>query len=150
MNTCPVYRRSGGLSYGATYSGPIGIILDPTFDMDEYSELPFHSSLCGSCTEICPVHINISDQILEWRKVMMEKKKTPFGRRLAFALTDQIMGNSKLFKWMEGTSYNMVSILPESILKNSDLDPWVEDREIPDLQKETFRDWYKKNRENND
>jgi L-lactate dehydrogenase complex protein LldF len=48
MNTCPVYRRGGGLSYGATYSGPIGVILDPGFDLSKYRELPFHSSLCGS------------------------------------------------------------------------------------------------------
>lgn len=150
MNTCPVYRRSGGLSYGATYSGPIGIILDPTFDMDMYSELPFHSSLCGSCTEVCPVHINISDQILEWRKVMMENKKTPFGRRMAFAAADTILGSAKNFQKMEKTAYNMLHVLPNFILKNSTLDPWVEDRELPDVQKETFRDWYLKNRKKND
>ncbi|WP_379883724.1 lactate utilization protein B [Epilithonimonas hispanica] len=150
MNTCPVYRRSGGLSYGATYSGPIGIILDPTFDEDTYSELPFHSSLCGSCTEICPVHIDIADQIIEWRKVMMEKKKTPFGRRLAFAAADMLLGNPKAFEKMEKAAYNMTHILPKFLLDNSALDPWVEDRELPDIQKETFRDWYKKNRKEND
>jgi L-lactate dehydrogenase complex protein LldF len=47
MNTCPVYRRSGGLAYGATYSGPIGVILDPTFDEYKYSELPFLNSCCA-------------------------------------------------------------------------------------------------------
>ena len=150
MNVCPVYRRSGGLSYGATYSGPIGIILDPTFDMDMYSELPFHSSLCGSCTEVCPVHINISDQILEWRKVMMENKKAPFGRRLAFAAADRLLGSPKAFEKMEKIAFNMLNILPKSILENSKLDPWVEDRELPDVKKETFRDWYKKNRSKND
>ena len=70
MNTCPVYRRAGGLSYGATYSGPIGVILDPGFDLRKYRELPFHSSLCGSCTEVCPVKIDISDQIYKWRRVV--------------------------------------------------------------------------------
>jgi len=73
MNTCPVYRRSGGLAYGATYSGPIGVILDPTFDEFKYRELPFHSTLCGSCSEVCPVKIDISDQILKWRRVMAKK-----------------------------------------------------------------------------
>ncbi len=150
MNTCPVYRRSGGLSYGATYSGPIGIILDPTFDMDMYSELPYHSSLCGSCTEVCPVHINIADQILEWRKVMMENKKTPFGRRLGFAAADELLGSSERFEKMEKMTYNMLHVLPKFLLKNSTIDPWVEDHELPEVQKETFRDWYKKNRPNND
>jgi hypothetical protein len=54
LNTCPVHRRSGGLAYGATYSGPIGVILDPTFDEFKYSELPFHSTLCGSCSDYAP------------------------------------------------------------------------------------------------
>ena len=51
---------------------------------------------------------------------------------------------------MEKTTYNMLNILPKSLLENSTLDPWVEDRELPDVKKETFRDWYKKNRKNND
>jgi L-lactate utilization protein LutB len=55
MNTCPVYRRSGGLSYGATYSGPIGLIIDPTFNKRKYSNLPFASTLNGSCSNVCPV-----------------------------------------------------------------------------------------------
>jgi L-lactate dehydrogenase complex protein LldF len=65
----PVYR-GGGLSYGATYSGPIGVILDPGFDLSKYRELPFHSSLCGSCTEVCPIKIDISDQIYKWCRVV--------------------------------------------------------------------------------
>jgi L-lactate dehydrogenase complex protein LldF len=63
MNTCPVYRRSGGLSYGSTYMGPIGIIMMPTFDVRRYSELPFSSTLNGSCSNVCPVKINIHEQI---------------------------------------------------------------------------------------
>src|ERR1700741_2319025 len=63
MNTCPVYRRSGGLSYGATYSGPIGLLIDPTFNAHKYSNLPFASTLNGSCTNVCPVKINIHEQI---------------------------------------------------------------------------------------
>jgi hypothetical protein len=54
---CPVYRRSGGLSYGATYSGPIGLIIDPTFYQRKYSNLPFASSLNGCCSNVCPVKI---------------------------------------------------------------------------------------------
>jgi L-lactate dehydrogenase complex protein LldF len=61
MNTCPVYRRSGGLSYGSTYMGPIGIIMMPTFEIRKYSELPFASTLNGSCTNVCPVKIDIHE-----------------------------------------------------------------------------------------
>ena len=73
MNTCPVYRRSGGLSYGATYSGPIGVIIDPTYNLRKYSTLPFASTLNGSCTAVCPVRIDIHDQIYKWRKVIAER-----------------------------------------------------------------------------
>jgi L-lactate dehydrogenase complex protein LldF len=63
MATCPVYRRSGGLSYDATYAGPIGLIINPTIDFHKYSSLPFASTLNGSCTNVCPVKINIHEQI---------------------------------------------------------------------------------------
>ena len=78
MNTCPVYRRSGGLSYGSTYMGPIGIIMMPTFDIRRYSELPFSSTLNGSCTNVCPVKINIHEQIYAWREVMEEKHQISY------------------------------------------------------------------------
>jgi len=78
MNTCPVYRRSGGLSYGSTYMGPMGIIMMPTFDIRRYSELPFSSTLNGSCTNVCPVKINIHKQIYAWREVMEEKHQISY------------------------------------------------------------------------
>jgi len=78
MNTCPVYRRSGGLSYGSTYMGPMGIIMMPTFDIRRYSELPFSSTLNGSCTHVCPVKINIHEQIYAWREVMEEKHQISY------------------------------------------------------------------------
>jgi L-lactate dehydrogenase complex protein LldF len=78
MNTCPVYRRSAGLSYGSTYMGPMGIIMMPTFDIRRYSELPFSSTLNGSCTNVCPVKINIHEQIYAWREVMEEKHQISY------------------------------------------------------------------------
>ncbi len=69
MNTCPVYRRSGGLSYGGTYMGPIGIITMPAADIRRYRELPFASTINGSCSNVCPVDINIHEQIYEWRSL---------------------------------------------------------------------------------
>ncbi|RZK32919.1 MAG: lactate utilization protein, partial [Hymenobacter sp.] len=59
MNTCPVYRRSGGHSYDFTVPGPIGSILSPNIDLKKHSTLPFASTLCGSCTDVCPVKIDI-------------------------------------------------------------------------------------------
>jgi len=146
MNTCPVYRRSGGLSYGATYSGPIGIIIDPTFDEEKYSELPFHSSLCGSCSEVCPVHIDIANQIMQWRKVMMKKKLAPWLRRQMFGIADEIMGSPKLFRMAEKAGYAGEKILPNNLLYIDSLNAYGKHHDLPEIKKETFRDWYIKNR----
>ncbi len=147
MNTCPVYRRSGGLSYGATYSGPIGIILDPTFDESKYSELPYHSTLCGSCSEVCPVKIDISDQILRWRKVMAEKKFLPISRRLAFSAAGKIFERPNLFHGAETAASAALKITPHFLLYNRTLNPWGRHRELPHFAKQTFREWFIQNKQ---
>ena len=74
MNTCPVFRRSGGHSYGYVIPGPIGSILAPGSDINKYNDLPFASSLCGSCTNVCPVKIDIHRQLYNWRQEISERK----------------------------------------------------------------------------
>ncbi|MEM8891245.1 MAG: lactate utilization protein B, partial [Bacteroidota bacterium] len=69
MNTCPIYRRSGGHSYDYTVPGPIGSILTPGKDLKKYSDLPLASSLCGSCSDVCPVKIDIHQQLYKWRQI---------------------------------------------------------------------------------
>jgi len=146
MNTCPVYRRSGGLAYGATYSGPIGVILDPTFDEFKYSELPFHSSLCGSCSEVCPVKIDISDQILNWRRVMAGKGYLPLVKKLSFAVAGHVFGHPAEYHVAEKAAEPAMSYTPHFLLYNRSLNPWVRDRELPQVAKKTFREWYLANR----
>ncbi|WP_447642684.1 MULTISPECIES: lactate utilization protein B [Chitinophagaceae] len=145
MNTCPVYRRSGGLAYGATYSGPIGIILDPTFDETKYSELPYHSSLCGSCSEVCPVHINIAEQIIEWRKIMAKNGLMPGGLKVAFGMVDKVFRHPWLFRTAEKMGRWALEIAPNRLVY-IDANAWGKNRTMPELAKETFRDWYIKNR----
>src|SRR3981189_3053283 len=91
MNTCPVYRRSGGLSYGATYSGPIGLIIDPTFNARKYSNLPFASSLNGSCSNVCPVKINIHEQIYAWRRGLVEQHEGPLAKRVEMKAAGELL-----------------------------------------------------------
>jgi len=68
LNACPVYKNIGGHSYGATYSGPIGKVITPHLqDFDQYQHLSQASSLCGSCTEVCPVRIPLHQMILQNR-----------------------------------------------------------------------------------
>jgi L-lactate dehydrogenase complex protein LldF len=146
MNTCPVYRRSGGLAYGATYSGPIGVILDPTFDEFKYSELPFHSTLCGSCSEVCPVKIDISDQIYRWRRVMAEKGYLPLAKRASFKVAGHVLADPQRYRALTKLAGPAIEYMPDFLLYNKTLNPWGRDREIPALAKQSFRDWYLANR----
>jgi L-lactate dehydrogenase complex protein LldF len=150
MNTCPVYRRSGGLAYGATYSGPIGVILDPTFDEFKYSELPFHSTLCGSCSDVCPVKIDISDQILKCRRVMAEKGYLSLAKRLSFAVAGHIFAHPEKLHAVEKTAGPVLDYTPHFLLYNRSLNPWGRDRELPETAKQTFREWYVANRRDED
>ncbi|MDH4115912.1 MAG: LutB/LldF family L-lactate oxidation iron-sulfur protein [Acidimicrobiia bacterium] len=73
LNACPVYRAVGGHAYGAVYPGPIGAVLNPALDgVDPWSDLPFASTLCGACTEVCPVRIDIPRMLLGLRQEAME------------------------------------------------------------------------------
>jgi len=74
LNTCPVYRKIGGHAYGWVYSGPIGALVTPQFtSLGQARELPFASSLCGACREVCPVKINIPDLLLHLRSEVQER-----------------------------------------------------------------------------
>ena len=69
INTCPVYRQTGGHAYGSVYPGPIGAILTPQLERMKHAQsLPYASSLCGACYEVCPVKINIPEVLIELRR----------------------------------------------------------------------------------
>ena len=98
MNTRPVYGRSGGLSYGSTYSGPIGVIIDPTFNLRKYSSLPFASTLNGSCTSVCPAKINIHEQIYKWRQIIAERHQLPMVKKEAMRAAGKILSSPRLYR----------------------------------------------------
>jgi L-lactate dehydrogenase complex protein LldF len=143
LNTCPVYRRSGGLSYGATYSGPIGVILDPGFDHSKYRELPFHSSLCGSCTEVCPVKIDISDQIYKWRRVIASEGLLPTIKAAGMSVLGEVLSHPAAFHAAEALGTASIERLPRAFLDNP-LNPWTKHREMPSAPAQSFHDWYEK------
>jgi len=145
MNTCPVYRRSGGLSYGATYSGPIGVIIDPTFDIRKYSNLPFASTLNGSCTSVCPVKINIHDQIYKWRRVIAERNQLPFVKKATMKAAGKLFGNPKLYRAALAATETALEDLPRFAIYNW-FNPWGRQREVPRPPVKTFRQWYIENR----
>ena len=141
MNTCPVYRRSGGLSYGFTYAGPIGLVLDPTFDKHKFSNLPFASTLNGSCTNVCPTKINLHEQIYAWREVMADAHEVPFAKRSAMRAAGAVLGNPKLYRAAIKVADNALSGLPRFATYNK-LNAWGRGRENPVPQGQSFHDWW--------
>jgi L-lactate dehydrogenase complex protein LldF len=145
MNTCPVYRRSGGLSYGATYSGPIGVIIDPTFNLRKYSALPFASTLNGSCTSVCPVKINIHEQIYKWREVIAARNQLPIAKKEAMRMAGKVLASPKLYRAAVEAAGAGVAHLPRFMMYNR-LNAWGRQREVPEAPPATFRQWYLANR----
>jgi L-lactate dehydrogenase complex protein LldF len=87
LNVCPVYRKTGGTAYGPVYSGPMGAVLVPLLvGLEQASSLPHASSLCGACTDACPVKIPLHELLLELRKDLADRRVAPAGERLAFWL----------------------------------------------------------------
>jgi L-lactate dehydrogenase complex protein LldF len=145
MNTCPVYRRSGGLSYGATYAGPIGLIIDPTFDKRKYSTLPFASTMNGSCSNVCPVKINIHEQIYAWRRELASTHEIPALKQTMMKAAGVLMGKPALFRAALKAADSALRHLPRFAIYNK-LNAWGEKREMPDAPGQSFRDWYRANR----
>lgn len=144
MNTCPIYRRSGGFSYGSTVPGPIGSILSPGLDMEKHSTLPFASTLCGSCSDVCPVKINIHEQLYEWRQEIT-KTHGEFGKGLSMKLASGIFKSPLAYKISGGLMRSALKALPDSLIYHP-LNTWGKNRNLPNTPKETFQQWYQKNR----
>ena len=99
LNTCPVYQRVGGHSYGSTYSGPIGSVLTPLLQgLDAAKDLPYASSLCGSCSNICPVKIDLHHQLLWLREQVVRQHKSSWQERLAIHCYAAIMKDVRLYR----------------------------------------------------
>ena len=144
MNTCPIYRRSGGFSYNSTVPGPIGSILSPGLDLKKHSSLPFASTLCGSCTDVCPVKINIHEQLYEWRQEVT-KTQGEFAKGLAMKLANGIFKSPLAYKISGSVMRNALKSLPNSLIYHP-LNSWGKNRNLPDPPKESFQQWYRKNR----
>lgn len=145
MNTCPVYRRSGGLSYGATYSGPIGLIIDPTYNKRKYSSLPFSSTMNGSCTNVCPVKINIHEQIFAWRKVLAEEHQIPLLKQGMMKAAGAVLSRPTAYRAAIGAANSALRVLPNFAVYNP-ANSWGKSRDMPEAPKQSFHAWYKQNR----
>lgn len=155
INVCPVYRHVGGHAYGSIYPGPIGAVLSPLLsDYDEYKELPYASSLCGACTEVCPVKIPLHEQlIMHRRKIVEDEKKSTLSERLAMKGFEQIVQSANLYR----TATKMAPFLTTPFSKNNVISKgpgplryWTDARDLPQPTQERFRDWFKQRSERGD
>jgi L-lactate dehydrogenase complex protein LldF len=143
MNTCPVYRRSGGHSYGSVIPGPIGSILAPIHQMKEKQDLPFASSLCGSCSNVCPVKVDIHNQIYRWRQEISEKKILPKMKRLTLNIAGKVLSRDCMYNFSGKVTRWSLRNLPRKLFYNK-ASTWGWSRELPEAPKKSFKEWYKK------
>lgn len=147
MNTCPIYRRSGGYSYNATIPGPIGSILSPGMDMKKHSSLPFASTLCGSCSNVCPVKINIQEQLYKWRQIITKEQKQPLVKKTILKIMGLVLAKPKLYAVLGISVRWMLKYAPRFMIY-SKLNAWGKAREFPKVEDENFDQWYKKRKNN--
>jgi L-lactate dehydrogenase complex protein LldF len=143
LNHCPVYRKIGGHNYPGVYSGPIGAIITPQFQgVNKDTWLPFASSLCGACAEVCPVKIEIPKLLLKLREETSEAKKREGAgslERLAFRMFAWTMTHPKIYRMLARTGA-MLTPKPPAI---GPLRQWASQRELPRLAKQDFRQLWK-------
>ena len=142
MNTCPVYRRSGGHSYETTVPGPIGSILAPSRDAKTHKSLPFACSLCGSCSDVCPVKIDLHTQLLTWRREIAVRGLLPWSKRFSMKLGRIVLGNTWLFTTGGRIARWVFPLLPRFVVYNR-LNPWGKQRDLPPMPKQSFRELYR-------
>jgi L-lactate dehydrogenase complex protein LldF len=145
LNTCPVYRRSGGHSYQSAISGPIGSILAPNLDMSKHADLPFASTLCGSCSNVCPVKIDIHQQLYKWRQVLVQEGHTTPAKTASMHAMNTVLANRSLYGWAGRVGRRLMQWWPA--LVSNRLNPWHKQREMPQPPAQSFGDWYAKNRQ---
>jgi L-lactate dehydrogenase complex protein LldF len=141
MNTCPVFRKTGGHSYKSTIPGPIGAILSPHYDSETYASLPFASSLCGSCSAVCPVKIDIDKQLYEWRQVLTKEQ----GSDLLASQAGKLLRKPRLFDLLGKLAHKMQKRFPGLI--NKFLKSYTTERSLPEVPDQSFKQWYKKTHE---
>ena len=128
MNTCPVYRQTGGHAYGSVYPGPIGAILTPQLmQMKHAQSLPYASSLCGACYEVCPVKINIPEVLLELRSQVVNQERKQAGR-----FFDLMYLGLRFFTRKDGWIHSLPSLGAK----------WTQTRDLRGLPKQTFHQWW--------
>lgn len=142
MNTCPVYRRSGGHSYHNTVPGPIGSVLAPSQDLGRHSSLPYACSLCASCTDVCPVRINLHEQLYTWRNKIAERGFLARSKRWSMKLAGAVLSRPRLFSAAGALGRFSLRWLPR-FLVYTPWNAWGRQRELPQPPERSFRSMWR-------
>jgi L-lactate dehydrogenase complex protein LldF len=148
LNVCPVYERVGGHAYDSPYPGPIGAILTPQLSgMKEAQTLPWASSLCGACYEVCPVKIDIPTVLVHLRDRVVREGGAGVGERVAMGLMARVLSDRRRYEraqraaqlgaWPLSRSGRIERQLP------GPLSGWTVARDLPTPPKQSFRDWWR-------
>jgi len=144
LNVCPVYRNVGGHAYGTTYCGPIGAVITPHLrGLKDWKHLSYASSLCGACTEGCPVKINLHHHLLQTRRNSGSENPV-WWQKIAFKLFAPV-ANVRFF-WAMATRLGRVGQRFHPLVKGTRLDParaWTKTRETPKLAPQSFKEWWR-------
>jgi L-lactate dehydrogenase complex protein LldF len=145
---CPVYRHAGGHAYGWVYSGPIGAVITPSFvGHDQASELPFASSLCGACRDVCPVRIDLPHLLLEQRrKIIAGGAPTRVGEKWVMRLFSWVMGSERRYRLGLRVAYWFSRpFVRDGVMKRPPgLSAWSRSRNFPAPARKSFRDRWKR------
>jgi L-lactate dehydrogenase complex protein LldF len=143
LNVCPVYERAGGHAYGSVYPGPIGAVLSPMLTgVEDNASLPYASSLCGACYEVCPVAIDIPSILVHLRAEHVEAQEKPTAEALAFRGLAKVMSNPRLWHLTQrAAKLGRLISRGKPTLPNAMPPPisgWTRSRDLPTPPKETF------------
>ncbi len=151
LNVCPVYRRVGGWAYGWVYPGPIGSIINPHLvGLENAAKLPFASTLCGACHQVCPVRIDIPHQLVHLRHRAVEEP-SPMNsatERLTWRLWAWAMSGPRRYRltmWAVRLGVRLAKFLPWHPGK---LGAWTRGRELPQVPGPAFRRWWRRKEDN--
>ncbi len=137
LNACPIYKNIGGHSYDTTYSGPIGSIITPHLKgMEDFKHLSYASSLCGKCSEVCPVKIDIHKMLLLNRRNAVENNFTTKAEKTGWFFASKVLNSRKLMDYFSGKTKNFFIKL---FFKNT----WGKNRDLPMVAKKSFSEMWK-------
>ncbi len=147
LNVCPIFRNVGGHTYGTTYSGPIGSVITPHLrGLQDWKHLSYASSLCGSCTETCPVKIDLHHHLLQNRR-NASAQKASWRERLAFKLFAAVMNQPGLYLLAKRMGRRLQKLYP--LVRGTRLDPafaWTRTRDLPPIAAQTFKEYWRAGR----